>query len=69
MPNGNTPGLIVGGGEEWNATILMNEELRRRRHRIGGMCSGVHCKVGRLNLWIGSLIGQWTDWVGMRLDK
>ena len=44
MPNGNTPGLIVGGGEEWNATVLMDEELGR--FRIGGIHSGVHSEIG-----------------------
>jgi hypothetical protein len=44
VPNGNTLGLIVRGSKEWNATILMDEELGR--FRISGIYSGVYSEIG-----------------------
>ena len=45
MPDGDTPGLVVGCGEKWNTSILVNEELGRFGIG-GGIDGGVHDKIG-----------------------
>ena len=45
MPDGDTPGLEVGGSKEWNTSIFVDEELGRFGIG-GGIDGGVHDKIG-----------------------